>query len=199
MLPAAARSTFLQNGCKQNLKHIPASENQNFYCIFEPLKILIFAHDLCNFSNLDPLRKSEILCCISFFWFRRALHPFSYILYGTTCPPFQFLLIFWKNCLPLERQAQFWKSFACKGSKMISIWHSKISENVPLWTLLPSNLPICLPSEFSRHPSHSHFSQTSDIGGPLGYEFRVSPAVPFVHVSFNTLFSIDVWTFFCFL
>ena len=28
------------------------------------------------------------------------------------------------------------------------------------------------------------------IGGPLGYEFRMSLAVPFVHVSFNTLISI---------
>ena len=169
---------------------------QNFYCIFEPLKILIFAYDLCNFSILDPLRKSEIVCCISFFWCRRALHPFSWILYGSTWPLFQFLLLFHKFCFPLERQAQFWKSLVCKGSKFTSIWHPKLSENLPLWSLLPANLPIYLPSEFSRHSSHSHFSQTSDIGGPLGYEFRVSPAVPFVHVSYSTLISTDFWYFF---
>ena len=31
----------------------------------------------------------------------------------------------------------------------------------------------------------------SGIGSVLGYEFRMSLAVPFVHVSFNTLISID--------
>ena len=36
----------------------------------------------------------------------------------------------------------------------------------------------------------------SGIGGVLGYEFRMSLAVPFVHVSLNTPISIDVVSFF---
>ena len=106
---------------------------------------------------------------------------------------------FSKFCFLLERQAQFWKSLVCKGSKIGSIWHPKLSENLPLWSLLPANLPIYLPSNISRHSSHSHFFQTSGIGRPLGYEFRMSAAVPFVHVSFNTLISIIFFIFLCFL
>ena len=78
MLPVAARSTFLQNGCKQNWKHIAASENQNFYCMLVPLKILILAYELCNISILDPLRKREVVCCTSIFLCRRALHHYTW-------------------------------------------------------------------------------------------------------------------------
>ena len=196
--PLEPEAHFCKMAANKNKNIYLQTKMQNFYCIFEPLKILIFAYDLCNFSILDPLRKSEIVCCISFFWCRRALHPFSWILYGSTWPLFQFLLLFHKFCFPLERQAQFWKSLVCKCSKFTSIWHPKLSENLPLWSLLPPTRHSNLASEFSRHSSHSHFFQTSGIGRPLGYEFRMSAAVPFVHVSFNTLISINFFIFFVF-
>ena len=59
------------------IKTYTCKRKSKFLLHFWALEILIFAHDLCNFTFLDPLRKSEIVCYTSSFLCRHALHPFS--------------------------------------------------------------------------------------------------------------------------
>ena len=59
----------------------------------------------------------------------------------------------------------------CKGSKMGSIWHPKLSENVPLWSSLPSNLPIDLPSNAAATLTTATFPKWVALEAFLGMNF----------------------------